>query len=75
MAFKYRLQIFFVILTILPLLAAGWAISGISGKNRTNRVDQQLAISLSAAEVTYAQDHTAAQTTATQLAMRSDVQG
>ncbi len=74
MAFKYRLQIFFVILTILPLLAAGWAISGISGKNRTNRTDQQLAISLSAAEVTYAQDHTAAQTTATQLAMRSDVQ-
>src|SRR5450432_4402722 len=74
MAFKYRLQIFFVILTILPLLAAGWAISGISGKNRTNRTDQQLAISLSAAEVTYAQDHTAAQTTATQLAMRSDIQ-
>ena len=75
MAFKYRLQIFFVILTILPLLAAGWAISGISGKNRTNRTDQQLAVSLSAAEVTYAQDHAAAQATATQLAMRSDVQG
>jgi diguanylate cyclase (GGDEF)-like protein len=74
MAFKYRLQIFFVILTILPLLAAGWAISGISGKNRTNRTDQQLAISLSAAEVTYAQDHTAAQTTATQLARQATIQ-
>jgi len=73
MAFKYRLQIFFVILTILPLLAAGWAISGISGKNRTNQTDQQLAVSLSAAEVTYAQDHAAAQATATQLetAMRA----
>jgi len=74
MAFKYRLQIFFVILTILPLLAAGWAISGISGKNRTNRTDQQLAISLSAASVTYASDHAAAQATATQLAMRPEVQ-
>src|ERR1700712_4780032 len=68
MAFKYRLQIFFVILTILPLLAAGWAISGISAKNRTNRTDQQLANTLSAAEVTWAQDRTAARTTAKLLA-------
>jgi diguanylate cyclase (GGDEF)-like protein len=74
MAFKYRLQIFFVILTILPLLAAGWAISGISAKNRTNRTDQQLAITLSAAEVSWAQDKTAAQTMATQLASTSAVQ-
>ena len=63
MAFKYRLQIFFVILTILPLLAAGWAISGISAKNRTNRTDQQLAVTLSTAEVSWAQDKTAAVTT------------
>jgi diguanylate cyclase (GGDEF)-like protein len=74
MAFKYRLQIFFVILTILPLLAAGWAISGISAKNRTNRTDQQLAITLSVAEVNWAQDKTAAQTTALQLARSSQVQ-
>ncbi|MDX6569875.1 MAG: hypothetical protein QOH15_2453, partial [Gaiellales bacterium] len=67
MAFKYRLQIFFVILTILPLLAAGWAISGISAKNRTNRTDQQLAISLSTAEVSWAQDKTEASATAKQL--------
>src|SRR3981081_337931 len=74
MAFKYRLQIFVVILTILPLLAAGWAISGISAKNRTNRTDQQLAITLSSAEVSWAQDTTAAQTTAEQLARRPDIQ-
>ena len=74
MAFKYRLQIFFVILTILPLLAAGWAISGISAKNRTNRTDQQLAITLSAAEVSWAQDKTAATTMATQLASTSQIQ-
>jgi diguanylate cyclase (GGDEF)-like protein len=74
MAFKYRLQIFFVILTILPLLAAGWAISGISAKNRTNRTDQQLVITLSTAEVSWAQDKTAAQTTARQLASTFDVQ-
>jgi diguanylate cyclase (GGDEF)-like protein len=74
MAFKYRLQIFFVILTILPLLAAGWAISGISAKNRTNRTDQQLATTLSAAEVSYAQDHTAADITAKEFASSLDVQ-
>jgi diguanylate cyclase (GGDEF)-like protein len=74
MAFKYRLQIFFVILTILPLLAAGWAISGISGKNRTNRSDQQLAVALAPAEVTFARDQSAAATTAKQVALRSDVQ-
>jgi diguanylate cyclase (GGDEF)-like protein len=74
MAFKYRLQIFFVILTILPLLAAGWAISGISAKNRTNRSDQQLAISLSAAKVSFVRDETAASTTAEQVALRPDVQ-
>src|ERR1700710_2242638 len=74
MAFKYRLQIFFVILTILPLLAAGWAISGISAKNRTNRTDQQLAITLSAAEVSYAQDKSAARTVAWQLARTAEVQ-
>ena len=74
MAFKYRLQIFFVILTILPLLAAGWAISGISAKNRTNRTDQQLAISLSTAEVSWAQDKTGARTTAKQLARTALVQ-
>ena len=74
MAFKYRLQIFFVILTILPLLAAGWAISGISAKNRTNRTDQQLAITLSVGEVAWAQDKTAAQTTANQLARTARVQ-
>jgi diguanylate cyclase (GGDEF)-like protein len=74
MAFKYRLQIFFVILTILPLLAAGWAISGISGKNRTNRSDQQLAITLGSAEVLFARDEAAALATATQVAARPDVQ-
>ena len=74
MAFKYRLQIFFVILTILPLLAAGWAISGISAKNRTNRTDQQLAITLSAGEVSWAQDKTAAQATANQLARTLEIQ-
>ena len=74
MAFKYRLQIFFVILTILPLLAAGWAISGISGKNRTNRSDQQLAMTLGSAEVLFAQDEAAACATAAQVAMRPDVQ-
>jgi diguanylate cyclase (GGDEF)-like protein len=74
MAFKYRLQIFFVILTILPLAAAGWAISGISGKNRTNRSDQQLGIVLGNGEVAFANLHSAGSATAQQVAQRPDVQ-
>jgi diguanylate cyclase (GGDEF)-like protein len=72
--FKYRLQIFFVILTILPLLAAGWVIQGISVKNRQDRVDQGLSAALQGGAATYAAVARGASTEASFLAERPEVQ-
>ena len=72
--FKYRLQIFFVILTILPLLAAGWVIQGISVKNRQDRVDQGLSAALKGGAATYAAVARGASAEAAFLAARPEVQ-
>ena len=53
MPFKYRLHVFFLILTILPLLLAGWVIQGISGRNQENQVDGRLITTLAGASRTY----------------------
>ena len=74
MPFKYRLQIFFVILTILPLLAAGWVIQGISVKNRQDRVDQGLSAALKGGAATYAAVARGASAEASFLAARPEVQ-
>lgn len=46
MAFKYRLHLFFVILTILPLLVAGWVIQGIAIDGRFASADRRLSTAL-----------------------------
>jgi diguanylate cyclase (GGDEF)-like protein len=43
MAFKLRLQIFFVILTVVPLLVGGWMIQRTVVESRRSSIDQQLA--------------------------------
>ncbi|MDX6598299.1 MAG: hypothetical protein QOE87_2186 [Gaiellales bacterium] len=43
MAFKLRLQIFFLILTVLPLLVGGWMIQRTVVESRRSSVDQRLA--------------------------------
>src|SRR5689334_15239728 len=53
MPFKYRLHVFFLILTILPLLLAGWIIQGVSGRNQENQVDSRLITTLAGASRTY----------------------
>jgi len=53
MPFKYRLHVFFLILTILPLLLAGWVIQGVSGRNQENQVDGRLITTLAGASRTY----------------------
>jgi len=53
MPFKYRLLLFFLILTILPLLLAGWVIQGVSGRNQENQVDSRLITTLAGASRTY----------------------
>jgi diguanylate cyclase (GGDEF)-like protein len=43
MAFKLRLQIFFVILTVVPLLVGGWIIQRTVVESRKSSIDQRLA--------------------------------
>jgi hypothetical protein len=43
LAFKLRLQIFFVILTVLPLLVGGWMIQRTVVESRRSSIDQRLA--------------------------------
>ena len=43
MAFKLRLQIFFLILTVLPLLVGGWMIQRTVVESRRSSIDQRLA--------------------------------
>ena len=43
MAFKLRLQIFFVILTVVPLLVGGWIIQRTVLESRKSSIDQRLA--------------------------------
>ena len=74
MPFKYRLQIFFVILTILPLAVAGWAIQEISATNRADRVDLELAATADAAAATYRGRTAEATNLAAVLASQPEVQ-
>jgi diguanylate cyclase (GGDEF)-like protein len=53
LSFKYRLRAFFFLLTVLPLLAAGYAVQEISRQNQTSRVDANLASSIGAGVQTY----------------------
>ena len=43
MAFKLRLQIFFLILTVLPLLVGGWMIQRTVVASKRSSIDQRLA--------------------------------
>ena len=43
MAFKLRLQIFFLILTVLPLLVGGWMIQRTVIESHRTSIDQRLA--------------------------------
>ena len=53
MSLKYRLRIFFFLLTVLPLLAAGYAVQEVFRENRASRVDSSLASALGASVAFY----------------------
>ena len=55
MSFKYRLRIFFFLLTVLPLLVAGWAIQEFFKENQAGRVDAELASVLTSARTVFGQ--------------------
>ena len=54
MAFKLRLQIFFLILTVLPLLVGGWMIQRTVVESRRSSIDQRLASGVGALGSQYA---------------------
>jgi diguanylate cyclase (GGDEF)-like protein len=53
LSLKYRLRIFFFLLTVLPLLAAGYAVQEVFRENRASRVDSSLASALGASVAFY----------------------
>ena len=64
-----------MVLTILPLIIAGWVIAGIAADNRTERVDDQLSAALRQAGATYEGRVRGAQDVALALAQTGQVQG
>ena len=54
MAFKLRLQIFFVILTVVPLLVGGWMIQRTVIESRRSSIDQRLATGVGTLGAQYA---------------------
>src|SRR4029079_14542513 len=54
MAFKLRLQIFFLILTVLPLLVGGWMIQRTVIESHKSAIDQRLATGVGTLGIQYA---------------------
>jgi diguanylate cyclase (GGDEF)-like protein len=74
LSFKHRLRIFFFLLTVVPLLAAGYAVQSVFRENRATRVDGQLASALATAGAAYQQNAGLALTAASVLAQSDEVQ-
>ena len=74
MSFKHRLRIFFFLLTVVPLLAAGYAVQSVFRENRATRVDGQLAGALATAGAAYQQNAGLALTAASILGGSAEVQ-
>lgn len=73
MSFKYRLRTFFILLTVVPLLAAGYTVQRVLGQNRASRVDSGLAAALQSVLAVYAKDQAVAVSAVRRLAADEDV--
>src|ERR1700742_3027642 len=74
MAFKLRLQIFFLILTVLPLLVGGWMIQRTVIESRRSSIDQRLATGVGTLGAQYASVLGLATTALDQLPKSADLQ-
>jgi diguanylate cyclase (GGDEF)-like protein len=74
MAFKLRLQIFFLILTVLPLLVGGWMIQRTVVESRRSSIDQRLASGVGPLGAQYAADLTSGRRELETLARNSQLQ-
>ncbi len=55
-SFKFRLVTYFVLLALLPVLAASWAFSEVAARGETSRVDSRLNAALRVAVAAYSDD-------------------
>lgn len=67
-SFKFKLAIYFVLLTLVPVGAAVWGFSSASAQSEARRVDTRLQSDLRVALAAYAERADAAQTAAARLA-------
>jgi len=73
-SFKFRLVAYFVLLALLPVLAASWAFSEVAARGETSRVDSRLNAALRVAVAAYSDDVAEAADIADALARTPDVQ-
>jgi diguanylate cyclase (GGDEF)-like protein len=73
-SFKFRLVTYFVLLALLPVLAASWAFSEVSARGETKRVDSRLNAAIRVAVSDYSDDVSAAADKAATLARSPAVQ-
>jgi diguanylate cyclase (GGDEF)-like protein len=74
LSFKYRLRTFFFLLTVLPLLAAGYAVQDIFRADRSKRVDASLVTAIRSSTGFYEDQRSQAIETADALANQTAVQ-
>jgi diguanylate cyclase (GGDEF)-like protein len=68
MSFKLKLVAYFLLVSLLPLGAAGWGLHAVSSRSETRRVDVRLQAGLRAVLASYKQELAAAGTRAHELA-------
>jgi len=67
-SFKFKLVVYFLLLSLLPIAAAFWGFSSVAGQSETRRVDARLQAGLRASLADYQEKVDAAQTSAETLA-------
>jgi diguanylate cyclase (GGDEF)-like protein len=67
-SFKVKLVLYFLLLSLLPIVAAFWGFTSVAGQSETRRVDARLQASLRAVLASYEERINAAQRDATTLA-------
>ena len=74
MSFRLKLVAYFLLVSLLPLGAAGWALHAVSGRSETRRVDVRLEAGLRAVPAGYKDELSSAGRRANQLASSSSFQ-
>jgi diguanylate cyclase (GGDEF)-like protein len=73
-SFKVKLVLYFLLLSVLPMVAAFWGFANVAGQSETRRVDARLQGGLRTALASYQEQIDAAQRSATDLTRSPDFQ-